>query len=307
MPVENNEVAFLARCQRRREELIFYPEEEFKMKKLLTITLILMFVSVAFAAWPEDMKRGKAKVDGSLAEWIHLGNPNWIAINTVYDNWCGNPFDGYANGKYAAVWDDASNRIYVAVTGLDLNHMFTDGYSNWNEHDAVEFYMDADNGNEAYDGTKSDYAQQYTLGKNATIGGDWICLGGGIALPAGCIDAYEAQVNGAFLDYEIAITPWDYYRGLGGTDEAEGEVNLAVNHILGLSVVNGNMHHAYGACPADDFFGMACATGDTAGKKFRDASAFSDHKLVDVDSGVPEPATIVLLGLGGLALIRKRR
>lgn len=212
---------------------------------------------------------GIATVDGNLGDWAEA---NWIAMN---DTFYSDPSD-VTGAKWAARW--TPDTIYVAVTGVDADHRFTESNQGWDQQDSVEIFVDAANKNVvgfADPGNWKD-AQQYCGAPNGTPGGEWLILGY-VPLPEGTVPAFEATVVGATINYEFALRPYNEYNI--NNPAASTVVTLSGGMTVGLDVVIDTKHAWDPFSAADDpTFGMLCYLNST--DKWNDASVFIDQVLV---------------------------
>jgi len=226
---------------------------------------------------PFEIYPGSATVDGDLSDW---DGALWIAMDQTF---YGFPAD-LTNAKWAARWDDATNRIYMAIKGTDTFHFFNDTYVQWDAQDFVEVYVDADNSDYTpLQPTNYVYAQQWTIGPDAGGtydvwgGGEWVYIVG--SLPAAGYTA-AVDVTGDVISYELALPPFElfYYTGTPANVEVDLEAGLTV----GLDVIMGTRYSASGQ-PYD--FGMLCENTISNGGKYNDASTFRDYELKAAGAG----------------------
>ena len=267
------------------------------MKKLITIIFVLALVSVGFSA---TIPKGKPNVDGNISEWT-AGGVSGVEWHTMDQYYYGSPGvvpPDVSNGKYAAVWDDTTNLIYMAVQYNDANQYFHTTNTGWNKDDDIEIYVDAGNNNtNPYQGTYQD-AQQWVIGPDG-LGDGWAQLDALSPSVAHDLDDYAVTVSGTLVTYEVAIKPYSRWDGYGGTSPSI-LVDLGVGTEVGLDLIITSVYDAAGS------FGMI-ADRPGQGSWFKASDLFQDHTLSGVETGIPEPATMMLLGLGGLALIRRKR
>ena len=222
---------------------------------------------------PYDIYPGSVTVDGDLSDWSGVA---WIAMDKVL---YGLPSD-LTSAKWAAKWDSVTNRIYVAVTGIDSYRYFSDTDTAWDGQDEVEIYVDAANSDEWELSTNGYiYAQQWAFGPDAGAtqdiwgGGYWGNLHHENAKPAGSFVTAAVNVTGNVISYEFAIRPYSefYYNN----PSANVEVTLAPGAIVGLDVVMGTR--------TSSGFGMWCENLD--GGKAEDALMFQNYTLKAAGSG----------------------
>jgi hypothetical protein len=242
----------------------------------LTVGLLLGAL-VAQAQSPFVIERGRVVVDGTLSpgEWDRA---HWIPMDRIY--WA-TPVD-LTNAAWAALWDPASNRLYVAVTGTDTDHV-QHLYTAWDGQDAVEVYVNARNDDAFdYDSVPQPYAhaQQYVAGWDSATTSAWAILGNGTPLPPHMLPALAFSEITNRYTYEMAIVPYDE---LVLTNLASSTVvPLQPRRWIGLDVVMNTRQSGGG-------FGMWCQ--NQVGSKFRNAGALLDHRLLG------PPGTVIDLSL----------
>ncbi|UCC21440.1 MAG: hypothetical protein JSW23_06380, partial [Planctomycetota bacterium] len=256
---------------------------------------------------------GEPNIDGMIGpnEWDHA---KWLPLNLHYSDNQGVPepddlFDAY----WAALWNPATNRLYVVVTAIDTDHVFGDCYcdgSDYNKYDLVEVYVDANNsdmfpyqlvwddeGNEL----GNDYAQQWMTGNDNNDG--WWCVppqwpdyNDDNPLAPEYIPDMATTVDGYVLTYEYAIQPYKTFGWLTGRETTE--VQLEADLQVGLDIVIGSKSSYFGTLCENNYDGTEDFDNDLepdgieSMEKWNLASRFLDHWLVlDVNqSWRPRPA-----------------
>ena len=214
---------------------------------------------------------GSAAVDGDLSEWT---GADWISMDQVY---APTPAD-ITSAQFAVRWNDATNRIYVAIKVDDTTHVFDDSWGSipddWKKNDRAEVYFSVNGGSFVDYHTR---AQQYVLGHGPTA--DWAVLGGyrqggpPPAVPADANFVYIVDTNGNEIQYEIGLTPFEYYDGLAQTGPNTVVLDLAHNETVLFDVVAiTNYVSGYGA-----------VAENTNGGKYNDTTAFTEYTLFDPD------------------------
>jgi hypothetical protein len=257
--------------------------------------LVLAFATITFGQM--EIPEGSATIDGDLSDWA---GATWIDVDQIYYSsedpaaWPGDVTVGTA--KWAARWSADTNLIYLAATLEDNEHVFTTDYDAWNTRDAIEVYIDASNsdatpyawGNPVEGGGEMRSAQQWVVGPDGSTGPDgdgyWQTLGA-IAIPEGAVPDAAVSVDGATINYEIAMTPWeslvwayddDNTTVIGVDNENSTIVTLAPGVEMGLDVVLGSV---YGTN-----FGMTAENTDPT--KWNDAGQMLNVTLAE---GTTEP------------------
>ena len=235
---------------------------------------------------PNGIYPGSVTVDGDLSDWDSVA---WIAMDKVYHDGLNGLDIDLSNARWAAKWDDTSNLIYVAVTGTDTYHYFSDTEIRWDGQDVIELYVDAAD-SDAWE-LSPDYvaAQQWVFGPDAGAspgewgGGYWGNLGSDPCRPVGTLVDAAVDVTGDVISYEFAIPPYSTlsYSNPGSSVEVDLEAGL----IVGLDVIMGT--RASSASDPYDF-AMLCENtihGFPSGK-WDDALSFQNYVIKAADSGL---------------------
>lgn len=255
------------------------------MRKLLTLSLILMVGSTAFCQTPSFMVPiptfAVPTIDADLSDWDADPNTEWIPIDQDY---YGNGAFDVQQAYYSVKWSPDTNLIYLAVKFNDYDNNFQAQCTGWDDQDGIEIYLDAGNSNPENDPNYHFYfdsAQQFMAGYDG-LGGSWLVLADYRPAVADVND-YAVSYNNFSLIFEFALEPWTsrVYRL---------KRNLGPYQIIGLDIVISSVR-------ADDEFGrfgMKC--NNTMTNKSGYASQFQDHQL-KLEGGRP-PSCGDVLDLG---------
>ena len=269
------------------------------MKKTMVLIMVLGMGTMAFGQLPAPKLMPRAigpdavTLDGDLGDWA---GADWLTLGA------GNPDGGVTwgaatdltNAKYAARWDVGG--IYLAVSLVDTVAVYEPfPPSGWNSSDRIEVYIDSTNSD--YEGYVEwgatygaagayDDAQWYVMSPDpcGDVGSTWQGLGwlghtpASLGHPAATV---ALSITGSLLEYEIFCPA--QFNGL--------PIGLGYLQTVGVDV----------AALSNDGTTYAMLQANNVGGKFNDAADFQDWTLI------PEPMTMILLGLGGVALIRRKR
>jgi formylglycine-generating enzyme required for sulfatase activity len=228
---------------------------------------------------------GTATIDGNLSDW---SDATWIDLATTLD---GIGID-LSEAKFAVRWSSATNLIYVAVTGVDMNHVFIDPAANtglWNVTDTVEVYVDPlelnkTNYCQKVDGDQSywKYAQQYCGGLK-TDGSVWCAIAGmdgyndgtttfnTNAISTGMVN-FAASVDGDTINYEIAIKPYKFFNL--ANPSASSLTTLSGGQVIGFDVDMGS----------SDGWDYIFLAENAVKNKYLNAAGFATYTLVGTDT-----------------------
>jgi hypothetical protein len=215
---------------------------------------------------------GAVTVDGVLSEW---DDAVWTPLDQVYS---GDPSD-VTQAQFAAKWDDATNKIYVAARVNDSDHVFQDAWGDWNQSDRLEIYFSVHGGDYQY---FQENAQQYVIWRgpttdSAVLGGERIggpLAGDPPAVPGDMGFEFQIALDGSEILYEAALTPFEFYDGFVG--EPNSVVLDLAQDVTVLFDVVANSKRAGG-------FGQLAENLSTG--KFSDTSAFRQYTLEGAGCG----------------------
>lgn len=215
---------------------------------------------------PLYIQDGNAKIDGDLSDW---DDSEWTAINSsYYPPYCPDVTIGY----YSAKWDSAANKVYIAVKVDDTAHTFTDTYTDWNKRDAVELYLHTfgtnPNGSTDYSADQA-AAQQYSIGFKTDAASLWSAVGYKNNIPADAGFVCAGKIDGDWLYYEAAMTPFAHYGGLSG--QPSTTYTLKPGDIIGVDVI-------VASADGSTFQGMIGQNSKSG--KSADFAAIGTHQLV---------------------------
>ena len=222
-------------------------------------------------------------------------------IGTDWNDAVAIPFDYssvLANG--GTFLDDAGGQT-VPVPAVDFNSTY---YLKW---DASNLYI-------ACDITDADYVEDGNPA-DGTNNGDCAQLGFALNTTAGqtsIFDLVSSQGGGlAPTIFEHAISGSGY--GITSASSIAGFVNIGTNTIeaaiawsdLGYSPLAGDIHSMYLINPDFDSDGTRSYLKDNGDGAW--GVGWADPADMNTMTLVPEPATMLMLSLGGIALIRRKR
>jgi hypothetical protein len=236
---------------------------------------------------PVTIPSGTVTVDGNLSDW---NGATWASLDQTYDISGSSVAALNADipeAYYAAKWQ--ANKVYIAVKVRDTAHYFTDSNTAWNGRDAVEIFLHTDGGDPT-NYANCTTAQQYIVGiKKSDHAKIWACIGGaGTTYPIpedGSFDSIgkaAVSINGDWLYYEIAITPFTYFSYIKeGSLTNTVPTTLELGDVIGLDVcVDGH--------DATQYTGMK--SENTMAPKFSDWANFGLHKLASAPALHPGDA-----------------
>ncbi|MCX7427357.1 MAG: PEP-CTERM sorting domain-containing protein [Planctomycetia bacterium] len=254
----------------------------------IVLVASLAFVSQAFCGPPLPIPYGTATVDGDLSDW---SGAIWNVFDTVYDGVPDDINSEIVDGGWTARW--TAKKVYMAVKVRDTAHCFTDSYTAWDAKDAVELYIHTTGtvieGEQPcrYD-VDQEGAQEWAVGmKTAADGSVWTTNGYppgyGEFEPTPSQIVAAGSIDGEWLYYEAAMTPFEYFGGRKDPVVADVVSELGAGMTIGLDCT------AVGVDPILGYRGMKISALDQSviGSWFADWSRFSQHELLPKPS--PEP------------------
>ena len=279
------------------------------MRKLLVLTMVLAMSSTAFGVVCPDIKPlgdDVITIDKDQSDWYAIPDLDWV----VFGGSVGGPTTGgvQSNGKVTARW--APDGLYMLALVEDpcqYNGPPVGGLSpfTWykNGMDAIEVYWNSDD----VHGTSVDptplqtEAQSYVLG-DGTSSNSFFLQPTGPSDPCGYPwgNAVPNVLPNGAIGQEDILQVGDPFAGKGYAYElflpALANDGTTLSSLAAGDTVGFDITFASG-----DPYGYSRYTGPGGDADPFDSTDWSCYNLV------PEPFTMSLLGLGGLALIRRRK